>query len=42
VDRVEAGTYRARPARVFDFDRIVDAHRLMETAEANGKVVARL
>jgi len=42
VHRVEAGLYRARPAHVFDFDRIVDAHRLMETSDANGKIVVRL
>ena len=41
VDRVAAGTYRAKPARVFEFDEIRDAHRLMESNQANGKLVVR-
>lgn len=39
VDRVAAGTYRARPARVFRFDQIQEAHRLMESDQAGGKLV---
>ena len=42
VDRVAAGAYRAKPARVFRFDQIQDAHRLMESSEANGKIVVTL
>jgi NADPH2:quinone reductase len=42
VDRVAAGTYRAKPARVFGFDGIREAHRLMESGEANGKIVVRV
>ena len=42
VERVEAGLYRARPARVFAFDDIAQAHRLMEGEGANGKIVVRL
>jgi NADPH:quinone reductase-like Zn-dependent oxidoreductase len=42
VDRVASGAYRARPARVFRFDQIQDAHRLMESSEANGKIVVAL
>ena len=42
VDRVAAGTYRARPAKVFRFDDIRDAHRLMESGEAGGKIVVLL
>jgi NADPH:quinone reductase-like Zn-dependent oxidoreductase len=30
VDRAAAGTYKAKPAKVFRFDQIQDAHRLME------------
>ena len=41
VDRVAAGTYRATPARVFEFDEIRDAHRVMESNQANGKLVVR-
>jgi NADPH2:quinone reductase len=39
VDRVCSGAYRAKPAKVFRFDEIQDAHRLMESNEANGKIV---
>jgi NADPH:quinone reductase-like Zn-dependent oxidoreductase len=42
VDRAASGAYRARPARVFRFDEIQDAHRLMESGDANGKIVVRL
>ncbi len=39
VDRVAEGTYKAKPARIFDFHDIREAHRLVESAQANGKVV---
>jgi NADPH2:quinone reductase len=42
VDRVAAGTYKAKPARVFRFAEIQDAHRLMESNQANGKIVVSL
>jgi NADPH:quinone reductase-like Zn-dependent oxidoreductase len=42
IDRVAAGAYVAKPARVLRFDEIREAHRLMEANEANGKVVVRL
>jgi len=42
VERVEAGLYQAKPARVFPFEEIREAHRLMETGAANGKIVVRL
>ena len=42
VDRVAEGSYRAKPARVFRFEEIQDAHRLMESNEANGKIVVTL
>jgi NADPH:quinone reductase-like Zn-dependent oxidoreductase len=42
VDRVAAGTYKAKPARVFAFDEIVDAHRLMEAAALGGKAVVKV
>lgn len=41
VERAERGIYRATPAHVFDFDRIVSAHRLMESGDARGKIVVR-
>jgi NADPH2:quinone reductase len=39
VDRVADGSYRARPVKVFPFEQIPDAHRLMESNGANGKIV---
>jgi NADPH2:quinone reductase len=42
IERVEAGTYKAKPARVFRFEEIREAHRLMEAGAANGKIVVRL
>ena len=42
VDRAASGAYKAKPARVFRFDEIQDAHRLMESGGANGKIVVRL
>jgi NADPH:quinone reductase len=39
VDRVASDTYKAKPARVFQFDQIQEAHRLMESNQANGKIV---
>jgi len=39
VDRVAAGTYKAKPAKVFQFEEIQAAHRLMESNEAGGKIV---
>jgi NADPH:quinone reductase len=39
VDRVADGTYKAKPARVFKFQEIREAHRLMESGQSNGKIV---
>jgi NADPH:quinone reductase-like Zn-dependent oxidoreductase len=36
---IEAGRYQARPTRVFRFDEIREAHRVMEANEAKGKMV---
>ena len=42
IDRVASGNYQARPARVFGFEEIQAAHRLMESNEAGGKIVIRI
>jgi NADPH:quinone reductase len=42
VDQVAAGRYRAKPVKVFHFEEIADAHALMESGLANGKIVVRL
>jgi len=39
VAKVEAGAYQAKPAQVFAFDEIADAHRVMEASQATGKLV---
>jgi NADPH2:quinone reductase len=39
VDRAASGTYKAKPAKVFRFEDIQDAHRFMESSEASGKIV---
>ena len=39
VAKAEAGAYQAKPARVFAFEEIADAHRVMEAGEAAGKLV---
>jgi NADPH:quinone reductase-like Zn-dependent oxidoreductase len=39
VDQVAAGRYKAKPSRVFRFEDIREAHRVMEANEAKGKMV---
>jgi NADPH:quinone reductase-like Zn-dependent oxidoreductase len=39
VSKVEAGTYQAKPSRVFGFEEIAEAHRVMEASQAAGKLV---
>jgi NADPH:quinone reductase len=39
VAKVEQGAYSAKPARVFKFEEVADAHRLMEANEAPAKLV---
>ncbi|MDR5746062.1 zinc-binding alcohol dehydrogenase family protein [Caballeronia sp. LZ029] len=36
---IAAGRFNAKPSRVFSFDDIHEAHRVMEANEANGKMV---
>ena len=42
VERVAGGTYKTKRARVFRFEEIRAAHRLMEAGAANGKIVVCL
>ena len=42
VDKAAAGIYQAKPARVFQFGEIREAHEAMESNEANGKMVVRI
>jgi NADPH:quinone reductase-like Zn-dependent oxidoreductase len=39
IDRAENGGYQARPVRVFSFDQVAEAHRVMEEGQAGGKMV---
>src|SRR6516165_6370308 len=38
IGKAEAGLYRAKPARIFGFDDIVEAHTVMESGLAGGKM----
>ena len=40
IARAEAGRYQAEPSRVFGFGELPEAHRIMETGTAGGKMVA--
>jgi NADPH2:quinone reductase len=42
VDKAAAGIYKAKPAQVFQFDDIREAHKAMESNQANGKMVVRI
>jgi len=39
---IERGHYKAKPTRVFRFEEIQEAHRVMESKEAKGKLVVVL
>ena len=39
IHKVESGNYTADPAHVFNFEDIQKAHKLMESGEAQGKIV---
>jgi len=42
AEQVRAGRLDAAPARVLSFEQIKEAHHLMESGEANGKIVVAL
>jgi NADPH:quinone reductase-like Zn-dependent oxidoreductase len=39
---VAAGRYKAKPSHVFRFEEIREAHKMMESGQAGGKMVVRL
>ncbi len=41
VGKVEAGDYITRPSRVFAFEEIARAHQIMESGQADGKLVVK-
>jgi NADPH:quinone reductase len=42
ASKVEQGRFNAKPSRVFRFEDIREAHRMMEANEAHGKMVVKL
>ena len=38
IAKAEAGHHKPKPARVFGFDEIVEAHQVMESGVAGGKI----
>lgn len=42
VDQSEQGLYQNKPAHVFPFEAISQAHELMEQNQAQGKIVITL
>jgi NADPH:quinone reductase-like Zn-dependent oxidoreductase len=42
IDKAAKGIFKAKPARVFDFDDIRAAHEAMESNQAGGKMVVRV
>jgi NADPH:quinone reductase len=38
IVKAENGLYQAKPARVFGFDDLVEAHQVMESGLAGGKM----
>jgi NADPH:quinone reductase len=42
VDKAGRGVLAAKPVRVFKFDQIVEAHRLMDSGRAGGKLVVEV
>jgi NADPH:quinone reductase-like Zn-dependent oxidoreductase len=42
VDKVAKGIYKAKPARVFQFEDIRAAEEAMESNQANGKMIVRI
>jgi NADPH:quinone reductase len=42
ANHIAAGRYKAKPVRVFRFEEIREAHKLMESGQAGGKMVVRL
>jgi len=39
ITSLDKGNYKARSVKIFPFERIPDAHRLMEANSANRKIV---
>lgn len=42
VEKAERGVFASQPARVFAFEEIVEAHRLLDASTAGGKLVVAI
>jgi NADPH:quinone reductase len=42
IDKADRGAFAAKPVRVFGFDEVVEAHRLMDAGGAGGKLVVEV
>ena len=42
VDKAGRGVFAAKPVRVFRFEEIVEAHHLMDSGRAGGKLVVEV
>jgi NADPH:quinone reductase len=42
VEKAERGVFSAKPVRVFAFDDVAEAHRLMDSGQAGGKLVVSI
>jgi NADPH:quinone reductase len=42
IEKASAGVYDAKPARVFAFEQVTEAHRVMDAGQAGGKLVVSI
>jgi NADPH:quinone reductase len=42
IEKAARGVFAAKPVRVFRFEEIVDAHRLLDSGTAGGKLVVEV
>jgi NADPH:quinone reductase-like Zn-dependent oxidoreductase len=40
--QIEKGDWDAKPSQVFEFENIREAHAMLDSGKANGKMVVRL
>lgn len=41
VDKIECGEWSAKPVKVFEYDEIQEAHKLLDSDQAGGKIVVK-
>jgi NADPH2:quinone reductase len=42
IEKAARGVFAAKPVRVFGFEEIVEAHRLLDSGRAGGKLVVQV